>query len=136
MTETGLQGLFQRDCVVRDRESRNHSSMAKRGRAAPKPQRRRLFVREWREYRELTQEQLAERVGQSVSNISQLERGLQGYSQEGLEKLADALRCDVGHLFMVDPTKDDAIWSIWERAEEGQRREIVGYAKGIVRRTG
>lgn len=95
--------------------------------------RRRIFVKQWREYRGLTQEQLAERVGWSVGNVSQLERGLQGYSQEGLEALADALQCDPGQLLNVDPSRDDAIWSIWERAKEGERRMIVDIAKTIVK---
>lgn len=100
----------------------------------PKPRRwRRLFVKEWRQFRGLTQEQLAERAGMSVGNVSQLERGLQGYSTEGLERLADALACDPAHILMVDPTKDEAIWSIWEKAGEGQRRQIVEHAKIIIK---
>jgi transcriptional regulator with XRE-family HTH domain len=82
---------------------------------------------------DLTQEQLAERVGWSVGNVSQLERGLQGYSQEGLEALAEALQCDPGQLLTVDPTGDDAIWSIWERAEPGERKMIVELAKTVVK---
>jgi transcriptional regulator with XRE-family HTH domain len=94
---------------------------------------RRTFVKEWREYRGLTQEQLAERVGMSKSNISQLEQARQGYSAEGLEKLADALRCEPAHLLMVDPTKDDAMWAIWERAKEGERKMIIELAKTVVK---
>lgn len=96
--------------------------------------RRRIFLKQWRNYRGLTQELLAERVGMSKGNISQLEQGVQGYSQEGLERLADALQCDPGQLLTVDPTKDDAIWSIWERAKEGERQMIVDIAKTIVKR--
>jgi len=94
-----------------------------------------LFVKQWREFRNLTQEQLAERAGMSVGNISQLERGLQGYSMQGLEALSQALNCEPGHLFMVDPTRDEAIWSIWERAGEAERKQIVELAK-VVLRTG
>jgi transcriptional regulator with XRE-family HTH domain len=94
--------------------------------------RRRTYVREWRKYRGLTQEQLAERVGWSVGNISPLERGLQGYSQEGLEALAEALQCDPGQLLMVDPTTDDAIWSIWDRAKPAERKMIVRVATAIL----
>lgn len=96
---------------------------------------RKLFVKQWREFRNLTQEQLAERAGMSVGNISQLERGLQGYSMQGLEALSQALNCEPGHLFMVDPTRDEAIWSIWERAGEAERKQIVELAK-VVLRTG
>lgn len=75
----------------------------------------------------------------SKSNISQLEQGRQGYSQEGLERLADALQCEPGQLLTVDPSKDDAIWSIWERAGQAQREEIVSHAQYVLekaRKTG
>lgn len=71
-------------------------------------------------------------MGWSKGNVSQLETGAQGYSQEGLEKLAEVLQCEPGQLLNVDPTKDDAIWSIWERAGEGERDKIMDYAKLVV----
>lgn len=98
------------------------------------PTRRRLFLKEWRKHRDnMTQEDLAERVGMSVSNISQLERGLQGYSQEGLEALAEALRCEPGHLLTVNPLADTAIWSIWEQAKPAERQMIVDIAKTVLK---
>lgn len=111
---------------------RYYLSMAKRTDRIGQRRQRRLFLKEWRVYRNLTQEALADRVGMSVSNISQLERGLQGYSMDGLERLADALMCDPGQLLTVDPTDDDAIWSLWERAQPGEREVIKGVAKSIV----
>ena len=103
-----------------------------RGRKPPPKVRRRIFLKEWREYRNLTQEQLAERVGMSVGNISQLERRLQGYSQEGLEALAEALNCEPGQILNVNPTAPDALWSIWERAKEGERKEISDFARYVI----
>ena len=123
--------------MVRRLESADNFSMAgnirSRFKGAKQPK---MFLKEWRRYRGLTQEALAERVDMSVSNVSQLERGIQGYSLEGLARLADALGCEPGHLLMVDPIKDDAIWSIWEQAKEVEKKEILGFAKGLVRRTG
>lgn len=109
--------------------------MARRALPHPKPARvrQRIFLQEWRKYRGLTQEALAERVGMSKGNISQLEQGVQGYSQEGLESLAHALQCDPGQLLSVDPSKDDAIWSIMERAKPAERKMIVELAKTIVK---
>lgn len=112
--------------------------MAKR--VVPRPKqsqvRRRIFLKEWREYRNLTQEALADRVGWSVGNVSQLERGLQGYSDEGLALLADALQCTPGQILDVDPTNDDAMWSLWERAKPGQKRILLDTAKEMVVKTG
>jgi transcriptional regulator with XRE-family HTH domain len=105
-------------------------------RVIPRPKtrlRRRIFLRQWREYRGLTQEQLAELVGWSVGNVSQLERGLQGYSQEGLEALAEALQCDPGDILTVDPFKNAAIWSVWERANPSEREMIVQLATTVVK---
>lgn len=101
-----------------------------------KQPRRRIFLREWRKYRLLTQEQLAERVGWSVGNVSQLETGQQGYSDEGLALLADALNCTPGQILDVDPTDDRAIWSLWERAKPGQRQTLLEVAREMVLKTG
>lgn len=99
-------------------------------------QRRRIFLKEWRKHRQLTQEQLADRVGWSVGNVSQLEAGKQGYSDEGLALLADALNCTPGQILEVDPTNDQAIWSLWERAKPGQRQTLLEVAREMVLKTG
>ena len=98
----------------------------------------RHHVRAWRKYRDLTLEQLAERVGVTHGALSQLERGITNYTQPMLEKLAEELRCSPGELITVDPTKGDAIWSIWEKASIGERHEIAAVAAALVkaRKTG
>lgn len=98
-----------------------------------KPNRKRIFLKEWRKYRGLTQEVLADRVGWSVGNVSQLEQGKQGYSDEGLALLAEALQCTPGQILEVDPTNDEAIWSLWERAAPGQRQTLLEVAKGLLK---
>lgn len=75
-------------------------------------------------------------MGWSVSNVSQLERGEQGYSDEGLAALAELLRCTPGQILEVDPTDDNAIWSLWERAQPGQRQALIEVAKGMMPKTG
>nr|WP_246188842.1 helix-turn-helix transcriptional regulator [Nitratireductor arenosus] len=97
--------------------------MAKRVQPRFKNGPRRHFVRQWREYRNLTQDQLAERVGVTPGTISQLETGRINYRQPLLEALADALQCRPGDILNVDPTQDDAIWSLWETLEPAQRRQ-------------
>lgn len=132
MTEIALQACFQWGSVDAARPARDCFSMAKKVVARFKS-RVRHFIRQWREYRGLTQEQLAERVDMSVSNISQLERGLQGFSDEGLGLIAHALNTEPGYLLTVDPTRDEAMWSIWENAKPGERKMIVEIAKTLVK---
>jgi transcriptional regulator with XRE-family HTH domain len=71
------------------------------------------FIREWRQFRGYTQERLANLVDMSVSSISQLERGQQGYTEESLAKLAEALGCEPADLLSRDPNKPaDYLWRI------------------------
>lgn len=96
------------------------------------------FFREWRKYRRLTLEQAAELAGMTAGNLSAMERGAQRYTQQGLEGLAAAYGCEPAQLLMVDPGKDEAMWSLWERAKPGERTMIADIAKTIVKtgRTG
>jgi transcriptional regulator with XRE-family HTH domain len=95
--------------------------------------RRPTFIREWRKYRELTLEQLAERVDMTSSHLSMLERGQRGYTQETMEALAYALMCEPQDLLMRRPG-NDAMWSIWEQAKPSERETIIELARTIVRR--
>ena len=67
------------------------------------------------------------------SHISMLERGQRGYTQDTLEAVAAALQTDVASLLMRDPTDPDAIWTIWDQAKPGQRRQIVEIARTLVK---
>jgi transcriptional regulator with XRE-family HTH domain len=107
--------------------------MVKRGTQLSKPQYRRTFIRQWREYRDLTLEQLADRVGTTHATLSRLERGLHPYSQALLESLADVLQTDAASLLIRPPNDPEGIWSVWERAKPGERRMIVDIAKTVVK---
>lgn len=95
--------------------------------------RRRTFIREWREHRGLTQEQLANRLDTSVASISRIETGTQPYTQDTLEALADALMTDPASLIMRNPADQEAIWSLWERAKPGERKMIVDIARTVTK---
>lgn len=43
---------------------------------------------------------------------------------------------DPASLLMRNPTDDNAIWSVWETAKEGDRAKIVDIARTIVGKTG
>lgn len=100
---------------------------------AQTPRYRRTFIREWRKHREMTIEQLAALLDDMApSNLSMLERGIRGYTQETLERIAEALLTTVAALLTRAP-KDDDIFEIWDQAKPGQRRQIVEIAKTITR---
>ena len=95
--------------------------------------RRRTFIREWREHRGLTQEQLADRLETSVASISRIETGTQPYTQDTLEALAEALMTDPASLIMRNPGDPDAIWSLWDKAKSGERKMIVDIARTVTK---
>lgn len=91
----------------------HHPAMAK----APAPERKqyhRTFIREWRKFRGMTLEDLAEIVGLQPSALSYLERGQSAYTQPTLEKIASALNTTPVLLILRKPTEAD-------RLEERQR---------------
>jgi transcriptional regulator with XRE-family HTH domain len=93
---------------------------------------RRTFIREWRLHRGLTLEQLADRVEMTASHLSMLERGQRGYAQSTLEQIAHALQTDPASLLMRQPG-DDEMWSLWDEAKPGVRRQITEIAKTLTR---
>jgi transcriptional regulator with XRE-family HTH domain len=99
---------------------------------AKEPIHRPTFIRQWRQHRSLSLDQLAERVPMDKSNLSKVERGILPYNQEMLERLADALMTDPASLLMRDPTRADAIWSIWDSASPGERTQIENVAAALV----
>ncbi len=103
-------------------------------------QRRRTFLRAWRKHLGLTQERAVARFielgvdDMSTAQLSRIESGLQGYTQDFLELAAEAYRTDVASLLTRDPSDPDGIWSIWDNALPGERRAIVEHAK-IIKKT-
>jgi len=93
---------------------------------------RRTFIREWRQHRGLTLEQLAARLDMTASHLSMLERGGRGYTQNTLEELAQALQTDPASLLMRQPG-DDEMWSLWDQARPGVRRQITEIAKTLTK---
>ena len=89
------------------------------------------YIKEWRKYRGLTQEQLAERIGIARSYLTKIERGTRRYDQPFLEAAADALRCDPGDIITRDPSEPDGIWSIWDTLSPVERQQAVAVIRAI-----
>lgn len=65
--------------------------------------------------------------------LSRIERGGQPYNQELLERLADIYRCDPVDLLIRNPLDPESIWSLWDRAQPGERKQITAVAGAILR---
>lgn len=82
------------------------------------------YLKKWRTLRNLTQEELGEKVDLTASSISQLENGKQGFTDKTLADLAQVLECSPLALLAHDPTRADSFWPLFEIAErlEGAER--------------
>jgi transcriptional regulator with XRE-family HTH domain len=85
------------------------------------------FLKQWRQFRGLTQEELGERANLTSSSISQLEHGKQGFSAESLLNICTALDCTPAELLAHDPTRPDSFWPLIQEAEAltGRDRQRV-----------
>lgn len=97
------------------------------------PMGNRHFIYEWRKHRELTQTQLAERIGITKSYLSKIETGKKRYDQPFLEAAAEVLRVAPADLLMRDPSDPDGLWSIYDQLQPVERKQLVEMAKVIKR---
>lgn len=110
------------------------------------------FLREWRTKRDLSLEQVAERVvllsqAQALADptsrpltmthatLSRIERGKLPYNQYLLELLAEIYQTDIASLLMRNPEDPDGLWSIYDALAPVERRQVVEIAKTL-KRTG
>src|SRR5690348_220767 len=75
----------------------------------------RNYLRDWRLYKKLTLEELAEKVGTNKSVIHLLENEKRPLSAKWLRKLADALGTTPGRILDVNPNETSAeVLDIWD----------------------
>lgn len=103
------------------------------GTSSRPPGRQRIFLREWRKHRHYSLEQLAEMIGTTHATLSRIERGLLPYNQAFLERAAEMLTCEPADILVRNPQDPEGIWSVWDRAKPGERRQIVEIAKTLLR---
>ena len=73
------------------------------------------FLREWRKYKKLSQEEAADRLETTQGTLSKIERRELPYNQDFLEKAAMAYGCDPEDLLSINPLKPDAPRLVYER---------------------
>lgn len=92
-------------------------------------------LRAWREYRGLSQVELAEKAETTHQVIGYLERGRTQLSAKWLRKLAPILDTTPGMLLDHAPQELSAdIIDMWNRADLGEKGQLVELAKVIVKK--
>lgn len=80
----------------------------------------------WREYNELTQEELADAVGTSASVISLLEAGERGLSAKWLRKLAPHLKARAGWILDFRPEDVDSdVLETWREVPDDEKPQAL-----------
>ncbi|MDE2107220.1 MAG: helix-turn-helix transcriptional regulator [Patescibacteria group bacterium] len=85
---------------------------------------KRTFIRQWREYRGKSLEEVADKIGKHHSTLSRIERGVQGYNQQEIEALAVELQTDVVSLLTRDPAAPVTgadVGNLWGAIPEKER---------------
>jgi len=97
-----------------------------------RPTHRDHFVAEWREYLQLTQEQLADKAEVTHGTISRLERGKIELTAKLLRKLARAMGVKRSAILEVNPLAGGeqpvdhaAVVDIWDRIPESNRDQAA-----------
>ncbi len=91
------------------------------------------YIREWREFRGMTQDALAEEIGMTKASISRVENHKQPYSQVMLESIARALNTTAADLIGHDPRADDPMRPLWDIADSDQRLQIAAVAEALLK---
>lgn len=103
---------------------------------APHPARGRTFLREWREFRGLTQQEATERLEIEQPTLSKIERGLTPYNQDLLERAALAYGCDPSDLLNIDPLAPDPprlIYSKLSKADAVTQRRALDILEALLK---
>jgi transcriptional regulator with XRE-family HTH domain len=105
---------------------------ATRWRMARIQRRRRTHIKAWRKYRNLTQEQLAERLETTGATISRVETGKTPYDQGMIEALADALQCEPADLLARPPDSDFGIAAVLGDMTDEQKRKGLALLRALI----
>jgi transcriptional regulator with XRE-family HTH domain len=87
---------------------------------------RRNYLKAWREFRGLTQEQLAEKIDTTGGVVSMLESGDRKLSPKWLRRLAPALNTSAGFILDHDPHElPTDVLEIWADIPEESRTQAI-----------
>lgn len=102
----------------------------------PKPILGPTFLKAWRNYRGMTQEQVAEALDISRALVSKIENGKSPYSQAQIEAMARLYRASPGDLLDRDPRDGGAeLASLIRNLPANQQAQVADIVQ-VIRRAG
>lgn len=90
------------------------------------------FLREWREARGKTLEEVAPKMGITHGQLSKIERGKHPYSQNILEVAAEEYDCTVQDLLTRRPDEAENIFARWPILTEQQKRQAIRLLNAVI----
>ncbi len=95
--------------------NRRHASRRRTGYCARMSEQESFFLRQWREFRGVTQDELADAADTSKGYLSQIERGDRPYNRKWLKRFSQALNVRPEQLLSPPPhLSDRASWDAGE----------------------
>ena len=92
-----------------------------------------VYFREWREYRDLSQAVAGDRIGVTGQTLSRIETGNIEFCEHHLEGMAAAYDCRIEDLLFRDPKDPEPFWRIWSRLRsEPNRRQATAILEAYV----
>jgi transcriptional regulator with XRE-family HTH domain len=92
----------------------------------------RHFIAAWREFRGMTQSELAEGIGYTTASLSRVENFKQAYNQPMLEAIGQVLHVSPADLLIHDPTAADPLGPILAEATASERLQIAALAETVL----
>jgi transcriptional regulator with XRE-family HTH domain len=100
-------------------------------------QRRRHYIKEWREFRGLTQERVSERLDVSPTTWGRIETNKVPYNQDFLEEAAEALNCEPWDLLNRNPFRAGEVVDaegVFRSADPDTKRQITEFIEFVTRK--
>jgi transcriptional regulator with XRE-family HTH domain len=92
------------------------------------------YLKEWRKFRGMTQQELADALETSKSVISDMERGELQLSPKWLRRIAPILETQPGHILDHDPAElDSDIIDIWSHIDKRDRDQAIRVLRSFVK---
>jgi transcriptional regulator with XRE-family HTH domain len=92
------------------------------------------YLREWRKFRGMTQQELADALDTSKSVISDMERGELQLSPKWLRRIAPILKTQPGYILDHDPAElDNDIIDIWSHIDAKDRARAANVLRQFMK---